>query len=77
MEAVFAVAPYPEEYVRYRLHLATALPLPLIDAWFENRRRAGKDGQQRAGEAEGAPDGTSHAASDFLTNQLGAALLRE
>lgn len=39
LEAVYAVAPVPGEYVRYRLHLATALPLDLLDAWFELRRK--------------------------------------
>ena len=38
MEAVFAVSPRPEEYVRYRLHLATALSPDFLDAWFEGRR---------------------------------------
>lgn len=40
LEAVYAVAPVPEEYVKYRLHLATALPLELLDAWFELRRQS-------------------------------------
>lgn len=39
LEAVYAVAPVPGEYVRYRLHLATALPLDLLDAWFDMRRK--------------------------------------
>lgn len=39
LEAVYAVAPVPEEYVKYRLHLATALPLELLDCWFELRRQ--------------------------------------
>ena len=39
LEAVYAVAPVPGEYVRYRLHLATALPLDLLDAWFDLRRK--------------------------------------
>lgn len=33
------MAPVPEEYVKYRLHLATALPLELLDCWFELRRQ--------------------------------------
>lgn len=45
LEAVYAVAPIPEAYVRYRLALATALPLELLDAWFELRHRTSHSGQ--------------------------------
>lgn len=30
LESVFAVSTYPEEYVKYRLHLATGLEVKLL-----------------------------------------------
>lgn len=42
LEAVFTVCPLPEEYVKYRLHLATGLEVKQINSWFSNRRQKAK-----------------------------------
>lgn len=62
LEAVYAVAPFPEEYVRYRLHLATALPLQLIDTWFDNRRQNEKENESHDNKLEAAPKGANNTA---------------
>ncbi len=53
LEAVFTVCPLPEEYVKYRLHLATGLEVKQINSWFSNRRQKAK----RSGGGPQAEDG--------------------
>lgn len=37
MEDVYRVAPVPEEYMKYQLHLNTGLEMDQIDQWFKDR----------------------------------------
>ena len=52
LEAVFTVCPLPEEYVKYRLHLATGLEVKQINSWFSNRRQKAKRSGQTPGQSE-------------------------
>lgn len=38
LEEVFQVAPVPEDYMKYQLHLSTGMEVPQIEQWFQNRR---------------------------------------
>ncbi len=38
LEEVFRVAPVPEDYMKYQLHLSTGMEVPQIEQWFQNRR---------------------------------------
>lgn len=38
LEEVFRVAPVPEDYMKYQLHLSTGMDVPQIEQWFQNRR---------------------------------------
>lgn len=38
LEEVFRVAPVPEEYMKYQLHLNTGMEMEQIDQWFKDRR---------------------------------------
>ena len=63
LDAVFTVCPLPEEYVKYRLHLATGLEVKQINSWFSNRRQKAKrsstlgPGQQPEDGQSGQPMG--------------------
>lgn len=37
LEEVYRVAPVPEEYMKYQLHLNTGLEMDQIDKWFQER----------------------------------------
>ncbi|BDA41325.1 hypothetical protein COCOBI_02-1050 [Coccomyxa sp. Obi] len=38
LEEVYRVAPVPEEYMKYQLHLNTGMEMEQIDQWFKDRR---------------------------------------
>ena len=38
LEEVFKVAPVPEDYMKYQLHLSTGMDVPQIEQWFQTRR---------------------------------------
>ncbi|CAL8461954.1 g1485 [Coccomyxa elongata] len=38
LEEVYRVAPMPEEYMKYQLHLNTGMEMEQIDQWFKDRR---------------------------------------
>ena len=46
LEEVFRVAPVPEDYMKYQLHLSTGMEVPQIEQWFQNRR-SGDGSSQR------------------------------
>ena len=52
LEEVFRVAPVPEDYMKYQLHLSTGMEVPQIEQWFQNRR-SNDGGSQRP--MDGAP----------------------
>lgn len=54
LEEVFRVAPVPEDYMKYQLHLSTGMEVPQIEQWFQNRR-SGDGSSQRP--LEGGPFG--------------------
>ena len=38
LEEVFRVAPVPEDFMKYQLHLSTGMEVPQIEQWFQKRR---------------------------------------
>ena len=52
LEEVFRVAPVPEDYMKYQLHLSTGMEVPQIEQWFQTRR-SNEGGTQRP--MEGGP----------------------
>lgn len=37
LESTYSVNPFPEPFVRHRLHVVTCLPLAAVDDWFVRR----------------------------------------
>ena len=63
LEAVFALCPQPEEYVKYRLHLATRLTVGTIHSWFENKRITQHNFTQECGFAQPRPPSAGDAST--------------
>jgi len=38
LEDVYRVAPVPEDYMKYQLHMSTGMEVPQIEQWFQHRR---------------------------------------
>ena len=38
LEEVYRVAPVPEDYMKYQLHMSTGMEVPQIEQWFQHRR---------------------------------------
>lgn len=51
LEEVFRVAPVPEDFMKYQLHLSTGMEVPQIEQWFQSRRSS-EGGTQRPMDGE-------------------------